>query len=144
VPDFNRFFQSYVDAFNRSLGDNVDEEAVTACFTECFLSASPSGVNCGRNGDEFRQVLQKGYAFYKQIGTRSMRLRGLDVTPIDELHHMVAVHYTAEYDKHGQTISIDFDVTYLLQTLTGHSPKIFAFVSGDELALYKERGIINA
>ncbi len=116
-PDFTLFFQRYADAFNRSLGETVDSETIIAAFSDCFVSASPSGVKCGQNDGDFRSALPKMYAFYKEIGTKKMTMRGVTPTPIDEGHHMVRVHWMADYEKKdGQVVSIDFDVTYLLQT----------------------------
>lgn len=144
-PQFNRFFHDYAAAFNRSLDASVDDQAIMSAFAEHFIEASPAGVQPGRNGEEFREALHKSYAFYRQIGTRRMSVRGLNVTPIDELHWMVQVNWTADYEPRGkQPISIDFDVTYLLQTLPGKAPKIFAFVAGDEMAALKQRGVVDA
>jgi hypothetical protein len=141
-PDFTLFFQHYADAFNRSLGDTVDSETISAAFSDCFVSASPSGVKCGQNDDEFRRALPKMYAFYKEIGTKKMTMRGVTPTPIDERHHMVRVHWTADYEKkNGQAVSINFDVTYLLQTRDGR-PKIFAYITGDEMAVLKQYGLV--
>src|SRR3546814_20103925 len=70
-----------------------------------------------------------------------MVLRGLDVTPIDDLHHMAAAHWTADYETGSRRpLSIDFDVTYLLQTRDGRS-KIFAFIAGDEMTLLRQHGL---
>lgn len=141
-PDFTLFFQHYADAFNRSLGDTVDSETIAAAFCDCFVSANPSGVKCGQNDDEFRRALPKMYAFYKEIGTTKMIMRGVTPTPIDERHHMVRVDWTADYQKkNGQAVSISFNVTYLLRTSDGQS-KIFAFITGDEMGVLKQHGLI--
>jgi hypothetical protein len=141
-PDFTLFFQKYADAFNRSLGDTVDSETIAAAFSNCFVSANPSGVKCGQNDDEFRQALPKMYAFYKEVGTKKMIMRGVTPTPIDEHHHMVRVDWTADYQKkNGEAVSISFNVTYLLQTRDGQS-RIFAFITGDEMGVLKQHGLI--
>ena len=136
-PDFDRFFRDYAEAYNRSLGERVDYDAISAAFTDCFVAAGPDGVSCGQNDDGFREALDKGYAFYKSIGTRKMSVRRVDVMPIDDRHHMAKVHYHADYQNtSGEAISIDFDVTYVLQTRDGR-PRIFAFVAGDEMGVYR-------
>jgi hypothetical protein len=99
TPDLDRFFAAYTDAYNRSLGDRVDHDAIVASFADCFVAAGPGGVNCGKNDDSFRTALDQGFAFYKSIGTRKMSVRRVDVTPIDALHHMAKVHYRADYQK---------------------------------------------
>jgi hypothetical protein len=142
-PDFDRFFRNYVEAYNRSLGERVDHDAIRSKFAGCFIAAGPGGVACGQNDDSFRTALDGGYAFYKSIGTRNLSLRRVDVTPIDQLHHMAKVHYRADYQKKsGEAVSIDFDVTYILQTRDG-ATRIFAFIAGDEMGVYRQHGLIE-
>ena len=42
-----------------------------------------------------------------------------------------------------EDIAIDFTVTYLLAS-RGESYEIFAFIAGDEMALYREHGLLPA
>lgn len=143
-PDFKRFFDTYAAAFNRSLGDKVDADAIMRSFADCFVSASPSGVTCGENGEKFRKVLEDGYVFYKQVGTERMGVRGLNVAAIDGEHHSVKVAWRAQYKRRdSEHVAIDFDVTYFLPTLPGSEPKIFAFVTGDEMAALKKHGLLD-
>ena len=143
-PDFNRFFAEYAAAFNRSLGDKVDTDAITRAFADSFIGASPSGIVCGENGEKFRKVLEDGYAFYKAVGTQRISVRKLDVHAIDGDHHLAKVAWRAEYARRDrEPVTIDFDVTYLLQTLPKSEPKIFAFVTGDELAALKKHGLLD-
>jgi hypothetical protein len=141
APDYEQFFAGYVDAFNRSLGEAVDVDGIRAHFADCFVGASPSGAACGQNDDSFAEALQQGYAFYRSMGTKAMSVRSLDVTAIDDTHDMVRVSYRAGYEKDGTPIDIDFDVTYLLQTVADKTT-IFAFIAGDEMARYREHGLI--
>ncbi len=137
-----RFFQDYVAAFNRSLGESPDLETVRASFTSCFVAAGPTEVICGKNDDEFLKILEQGYAFYRSIGTRSMTLLKVDLTPIDANHQMARVFYSSEYERRdGEIVTIDFDVTYMLH-IEKDKPQIFAYVTGDELALLREHGLV--
>jgi hypothetical protein len=138
----DRFFRGYVEAFNRSLEESVDVAGIRAHFSPCFVAAGPNGVQCGHNDDAFAETLQKGYAFYKSIGTKAMAVRGVTTTPIDEIHHMAKVDFRASYEKaDGEKIDIDFAVTYMLAA-RGESFEIFAFVAGDEMALYRKHGLV--
>jgi hypothetical protein len=84
----------------------------------------------------------QNYAHYRAIGTKEMRIRSLDTSPIDAHHCVAHVGWTATYARKSQPdITIDFDVHYLVQDLDGE-PKIFGWVSGDEQALLKKHGII--
>jgi hypothetical protein len=72
-----------------------------------------------------------------------MAMRGVTLTPIDELHQMAAVTFQATYAKpSGETVEIDFTVTYFLASQDG-TCKIFGFVSGDEMAAYRQHGLIS-
>jgi hypothetical protein len=143
-PDFKSFFDDYCAAFNRSLGERVDADAIMSAFADCFVGASPAGVNCGQNGPRFREVLETGYKFYKDVGTECMNVRGVDVTAIDDNHHIARVGWRADYKRrNGSLVSIDFEVTYILQTQPGQSSKIFAYVTGDEMAALEEHGLLE-
>ena len=140
--DIERFFRDYVDAFNRSLGETPDFEAVRAAFAPCFVAAGPTGVNCGRNDDSFVKALDQGFTFYRSIGTRRMILRSVALTPIDPNHQMARVYYSSEYERRdGDLVVIDFDVTYMLH-IQNATPQIFAYVTGDEQALLREHGLV--
>jgi hypothetical protein len=138
----DEFFAGYVDAFNRSLGDAVDTEGIQRHFSSCFVGAGPQGVQCGQNDEQFAEILQQGYAFYRQVGTRGMAVRGVSVTPIDDAHWLARVAYRAHYVKpDGEPLDLDFEVSYLLAA-RDETYEIFAFVAGDERTLYEEHGLL--
>ncbi|MDR0786677.1 MAG: nuclear transport factor 2 family protein [Gemmatimonadota bacterium] len=141
--DTARFFEDYVAAFNGALHELSDFEAVRAAFASCFVGAGPAGVVCGQNDSSFLEYLRNGYAFYRSIGTRRMILLRVEETLIDATHRMARVFYSSEYARHdGTMVTIDFDVTYMLRFADG-TPRIFAFVTGDEQAALREHGLIR-
>ncbi len=142
TPDFVSYFESYTALYNQALTDNPDYDAIMVRFSDCFIAAGPQGVACGKTDETFRKTLDQGYAFYKQVGTKRMRAERIDVTEIDATHHMVKVFYHADYEKDGKPIGVDFDVTYLLDSGKGE-PKIFAFISGDEMEAYRKAGLVD-
>jgi hypothetical protein len=136
------FFTDYEKRFNESLQKEVDVENTVKSFADCFIEASPRGVTCGKNNDEFRQQIPKGYEFYKSIGTQSMSVRSKNTTQLDELHYMTKVDWSAFYrKKDGEKVQIDFSVIYFTQMQQGE-PKIFGYVTGDEEKVLKERGLV--
>jgi hypothetical protein len=138
----DEFFAGYVDAFNRSLGESVDADGIRRHFSSCFVGAGPQGVHCGQNDDSFTEILEQGYAFYRSIGTRAMAVRDVTTVPIDDQHALARVAYTAHYRKPaGEPVDLDFEVSYVLAT-RGETYEIFAFVAGDEMALYREHGLV--
>lgn len=72
-----------------------------------------------------------------------MTLLKVDLTPIDANHQMARVFYSSEYERHdGKLVAIDFDVTYMLH-VENETPRIFAYVAGDERALLREHGLLD-
>jgi hypothetical protein len=137
-----KFFERYESFFNRSLGGDMDMDEVAALYASEFIAASPAGVTTGRNDDQLKQVMAQGYARYRAIGTKDMRLRHVRLSPIDDHHCVAHVAWTATYARKDQPDeAIDFDVHYFVQKLDGE-PKVFGWVSGDEQALLKKHGII--
>ncbi len=138
------FFAAYEAGFNRALADSaeIDVEATAGAFADCFIEASPNGVLCGKNDEQFRTQIPEGFAFYRSIGTKSMKLASLTVTPLDDYHLMAKVHWEALYQKKdGSEEGIHFDVIYFVQTV-GDQPRIFGYITGDEQRLLRERGLI--
>jgi hypothetical protein len=135
------FFEHYQQLFMDALHDKADMADVTASYASAFIAASPAGVNAGQNDDALRQLMAQGFAYYRQIGTKDMQLRRVDVVPIDDVHCLARVGWTAVYDRGAQPdVAIDFDVHYLMQLLDA-TPKVFGWISGDEQATLREHGI---
>lgn len=135
-------FERYESSFNRALAGQADMDEVASLYSSAFIAASPFGVMTGSNDDQLKAAMAQGYAHYRDIGTKGMRIRDIRISPMDEHHCVAHVAWTATYAKPGQPdIVIDFEVHYLVQALNGEA-KVFGWVSGDEQALLKERGVI--
>ncbi|RMC36626.1 nuclear transport factor 2 family protein [Paracoccus alkanivorans] len=135
-------FERYQNFFKRSLAADFDKEEVAKLYASEFIAASPAGVMAGKNDETLVQAMAQGYEHYREIGTQEMRIRGLRLSPIDDLHCVAHVSWTATYVRGDlPETAIDFDVHYLVQILNG-SAKVFGWVSGDEQALLKQHGII--
>ena len=137
-----KLFERYERFSNRSLAGEMDMDEVASLYASDFIAASPAGVMTGRNDDQLKQVMAQGYARYRAIGTKEMRIRDVRLSPMDEHHCVAHVAWTAIYARPDQAeVAIDFDVHYLVQKLDGE-PKVFGWVSGDEQALLRKHGII--
>jgi hypothetical protein len=135
-------FERYERVFNAALHGDVDMDDVAALYAAEFVAASPAGVMTGKNDEQLKQVMAQGYARYRTIGTKEMRIRGLRISPMDEHHCVAHVAWRATYAREDQPdVTIDFDVHYLVQQLDAE-PKVFGWVLGDEQALLKEHGIV--
>lgn len=144
MPDYTQWFRDYAAAYERSLGERVDSAAIRACFAEGFVGAPIQGpVQAGANDEAFERTLQAAYDFYRAIGTRSMSVERVQVAPVCLNHDRVRVFYRAGYRKpDGSPLTIRFDVVYLVQR-RGEGPKIYAFIAGDEMALYRQHGLVD-
>lgn len=142
-PDYEAFFSNYVDVFNRSVKGDVDTDAIRASYAEYFVSAGVGAVQGGANDEKYAEVLRQGAGFYRAIGLQGMTLRRVEVMPVDADHDIVRSYLRADYRrKNGETLSIEFDLVYMLQRREG-GPKIFAFVAGDEMGLYRQYGLVD-
>jgi hypothetical protein len=137
-----KLFERYEILFNQSLGGDADMDEVAALYASEFIAASPAGVTTGKNDDQLKQVMLQGYARYRAMGTKEMRMRTVRLSTIDDHHCMAHVAWTATHVRKDQPdVAISFDVHYFVQKLDGE-PKVFGWVSGDEQALLKKHGII--
>jgi hypothetical protein len=137
-----KLFERYERFFKRSLGGNIDTDEIASLYASDFIAASPAGLMTGKNNAQLKQIMEQGYAHYRAIGTKEMRIRNVRISPIDEHHCVAHVAWTASYARQGRPdVVIDFDVHYLVQKLDGE-PKIFGWVSGDEQAVLREHEII--
>ncbi|RWB34988.1 MAG: nuclear transport factor 2 family protein [Mesorhizobium sp.] len=136
-----KLFERYEQLFRKSLAGDADMDEVTSVYASAFIAASPAGVMVGKNDDELKQVMEQGYAHYRAIGTKEMRIRDVRISPIDEHHCVAHVAWTSSYARKDRPdVTIDFDVHYLVQKLGG-DPKIFGWVSGDEQEVLRKHGI---
>ena len=137
-----KFFERYQSLFNRSLDGDADMDEVAALYAAEFIAASPAGVMAGKNDGRLKQVMAQGYARYRAMGTKEMRIRDVRLSPIDGHHCVAHVGWTAAYARNDQAdVTIDFDVHYFVRTLDGES-QVFGWVSGDEEALLRQHGIV--
>jgi hypothetical protein len=137
-----KFFERYARFFNQSLAGDMDMDQGATLYASEFIAASPAGVMTGKNDERLKQIMSDGYARYRAIGTKNMRLRGVSISPIDDHHCVARVAWTATYARQDQQdVAIEFVVHYFVQELAGE-PKVFGWVSGDEQALLRQHGII--
>ncbi|KGJ04353.1 hypothetical protein SAMN04487972_11352 [Paracoccus halophilus] len=135
-------FARYQDFFRRSLAGDFDEKEVAELYASEFIAASPAGVMAGKNDGTLVQAMVQGYAHYREIGTREMRMQGLRLSPIDDRHCVAHVSWIAIYARDNlPETAIGFEVHYLVQVRDG-AAKVFGWVSGDEQALLRQHGII--
>lgn len=136
------FFVEYQHRFTEGLAGKPDVEGTVAAFADYFVEASPVGFSGGKNDDQFKKVVPKGYDFYRSIGTKRMIVEDVSVHTLNENHYAVTVHWKSDYvKKDGTPVTIKFDVIYLLQDTAG-TFKIFAYITGDEQGELQKHGLV--
>lgn len=137
------FFASYETHFNNAISGRRAEipTILRESFADCFVESSPLGINCGKNDGEFLNKIKQGFEFYRNIGSKGMKIRSKKIDFLDEFHALVKVQWRYSYLKENISGAIDFDVLYLLRTINDNV-KIFAYISGDEQKALRERGLI--
>lgn len=134
-------FGRYERFFNQSLARDVEGNEMASLYAPEFIAATPAGIMAGKNDEQFKRAMEQGYAHYRAIGTKGMRLGAIRLSPIDDHHSVAHVAWTATYArKDGPDAVIDFDVHYLVRKL-GPEAKVFGWISGDERELLKRHGI---
>ena len=142
IQQLNEFFTLYAARFTEALNNVTDLEETAKSFSDCFISANPMGVMCGNNNEDFKGALRQGYTFYRDIGIKAMEIVSIKTTLLDDFHEMTKVRWKSSYIKQDDTPgSIEFDNIYFTQT-KGRESKIFAYITGDEQAALKEKGLI--
>jgi len=139
----DNFFNHYSEVFNRAIKEDIPViERTAELFSTCFIAANPSGVNCGQNDQTFRDAMQKGYAFYKNIGITLMEIVSKEITPLDKFHTMVKVRWKSSFTrKDNSKGAIEFENIYFIQ-IKENKPKVFAYITGDEQTALKENGLL--
>ncbi len=72
-----KLFERYERCFKQSLRGDIEMDEVASLYASDFLAASPAGVMTGKNDDQLKQVMAQGYARYRAIGTKEMRIRNV-------------------------------------------------------------------
>jgi hypothetical protein len=143
-PDYQAFFEAYAAEYEKAREGRMDLRALRAYFAEGFVAADTTGrIVAGSNDGRFDETLRRGYGFYMAIGTRRMRVEHIEVQPMYENHDRVRVFYCAEYVRPGgEELVIPYDLVYLLQR-RADGPRIFAYIAGDEMGLYRRHGLVD-
>lgn len=139
--ELETFFQSYVQAFNRSLGDKVDAKGIARHFADSFIGSGPAGVR-----EERRRVHCHPRAGLRLLQADRHRADGRPQGRHCAYRcraHLATVSYRPHYrKKDGQRIQIDFTVSYFVRT-ADHGPLTIGFVSADETAVFRQHGLID-
>lgn len=139
------FFADYAARANRALQDHpeIDVDAAVAAFTECFVEAHPGGVMCFQNNARFHAAVPQLFESQRGLGARSMTIDQLELTELNEQHHMANVQWRVVYKlNEGRQISAVFDEIYFVQIRDG-LPRIFAYIAGDQDKLLRDLGILG-
>ena len=143
METINRKLEDFFDAYEKRFNDAIttgiiDIDGTANAFADCSVESSPKGVICGKNDKEFKSNTKKGYAFYKSVGTQSMKILRKEITHLNDLHALVKIYWKTEIIKKDKSaISIEFNVFYIVQMLN-EQIKIFAYITEDEEKAFRD------
>jgi len=139
------FFDAYARRSTDALRDPPveDVDGVVASFAPYFVESSPRGVMGGENGDDFRKRIPEGFANYRRVGGKAMRITATKLTDIDDINVMATVDWAFDYlrPSDGVTGTVTFTNRYFISLADG-SPKIFAYITPDEEQAMKDHGLV--
>jgi hypothetical protein len=143
--EIERFFAAYAKRSNDALRSPPieDVDGVVTVFAPYFVEASPKGVMGGPNGDEFRKMVPQGFAKYREVGGKAMRVTRVKTTELDDINALARVDWEFDYVRKsdGRSGVVAFQNIYLLNFADG-SPKVFAYITPDEEQAMKDHGLI--
>ncbi|HEY9012251.1 MAG TPA: hypothetical protein VIN06_14655 [Devosia sp.] len=146
-PAIEAFFEDYARRSNDALQNppREDIDGIVASFAAYFVGSNPRGVFGGANGPELREVIPQGFARYREVGGKAMRITNLSVTELDDVNVMATVDWAFDYVRpgDGKTGTITFTNRYFL-SLAGGAPKIFAYITPDEEQAMQDHGLVPA
>ncbi len=143
--EIERFFAAYAKRSNDALRNPPieDVDGVVSVFAPYFVEASPKGVMGGANGDEFRKMVPQGFAKYREVGGKAMRVTRVKTTELDDFNSLARVDWEFDYVRKsvGRSGVVAFQNIYLINFADG-SPKVFAYITPDEEQAMKDHGLI--
>lgn len=140
--EVKKLFTQYANHYNEALTSRIDVKQVARLYSTAFIEAGPAGVTVGKNGGELEAMLTNGFAAYRKLGTKSMTMTDVGVTPIDTDHCVARVQWRGAYETgESKSVSIDFEVSYLVEKRNGEL-KVFGWIVGDEQAAFKDHGLM--
>ena len=126
---------------NALFGEANDFDAIMNSFADFVVGANPMGVAGGKNDEQFAKAIREGIDFYKNIGIISMNIISKEVNILDDFHAIVKIFWNSFYGNETDSGDIPFEVVYLVQHKNGLN-KIFAYVTGDEQAAFRNYKLI--
>lgn len=143
--DLDAFFAAYAkrstDALKTPPIEDID--GTVQSFAPYFVESSPRGVMGGENGPEFRKMIPQGFAHYRKVGGKAMRITRLDIVELDDANAMATIDWAFDYVRPSdrKTGTVTFTNRYFLN-VSGDAPKIFAYITPDEEQAMKDHGLI--
>ncbi|TPJ47174.1 nuclear transport factor 2 family protein [Mesorhizobium sp. B2-7-1] len=140
--DVQKFFKAYEKVYNDAIDGNANLDDFENMYSTGFVSVTSAGVMAGENGQQFKDMMEKGFEAYRAMGSRTMTCKDVSMTPIDQDHCVAKVQWSGQYEPKGKgLVTIDFEVDYLVERRDGRL-KVFGWIAGDEQAEFKKNGLL--
>jgi hypothetical protein len=140
--EVEEFFAGYEARVNAALGEPpvVDVEGIAEAYAEHVIEAHPGGVTYFEK-EQFRAAIPQVFERQRSIGSKSMRMVSLEVTPVDDHHWAGKVRWEARYERghRGCACRVRRDIPRPVGRRTTADLRLHR---GDEEGFLKEKGLI--
>jgi hypothetical protein len=140
--EVEEFFAGYEARVNAALGEPpvVDVEGMAEAYAEHVIEAHPGGVTYFEK-EQFRAAIPQVFERQRSIGSKSMRMVSLEVTPVDDHHWAGKVRWEARYERghRGCACRVRRDIPRPDGRRTTADLRLHR---GDEEGFLKEKGLI--
>lgn len=70
-------------------------------------------IKAGENNNELKEAMDKGYEYYRSIGTEKMECKEVQITSLDDKHAVAHTKWNSVYLKGEEEASIPFKNNFL-------------------------------
>lgn len=143
TPDYRSFFEDFASAYQNALSGGSGED-LHRFFAENFMAlGSNATLRLTNLNTDFDDYLEHSAKLYARATPIALTVTRVEFEELFAEHDRVKVHFEASYDSpDGKPLTLAFEVVYLLQRRT-NGPKIFAFITGHDIADHPEFGLVN-
>ena len=133
-------FEAHLNA--AILCDERGAAGAAAAFAPTFVISDEAGVRCGTNDAAFVAEITARCDSYRRVGTRSLRLEGIDSSPLDANHVTARAHWIGEFQRSdGTLLSVPFDTICFVRFDEG-ALQIIGYLPGTEREALRAHGIV--
>lgn len=143
-PDYDHWFRDYARLLTEALHGDVPAKALRRRYDDAFIAGGPDGVKTGRNGWLLSLASWQAARFHRKVGTVETRVETVEPIQLFEGFDAVRVRFSSDHRTTEGLRTLPFEITYLMRRTGAGEAKIFGFLAGDEMEVYRRQGLVDA